>query len=141
MDQAVLEKLQCLDFSGKCVGLVGVGKLGSEIRSYAQANGAEKILLCDPPRNFQEADELSETFFVLWGNGMGGCELSNRDMETFVPIESLCICDIICIQVPLTKDGKYPTAGLITPQFLAKCRPNLILVNFSDPEILSIHNL
>ena len=68
--------------TAKTVGLVGVGKLGMRLRELAEKKGV-KTLLCDPPRNLDEATELGESFFSLWGNGMGGCELTGEGLETF----------------------------------------------------------
>jgi len=134
MERDIEEKLASLVKPDMTVGIVGVGKLGSEIRDYAFAKGA-KVLLCDPPRNFSEADDLSESFFGLWGNGMGGCEITHDGLETFVPLDSLSQCDIITVQVPLTTDGKFPTKGLITKEFIATCKPEAIILNFSSPEV------
>ncbi|MBQ9367869.1 MAG: hypothetical protein IJT83_08820 [Victivallales bacterium] len=122
--------------SGDIVGLVGVGKLGSKLRDEALTAGCE-VILCDPPRAFAEADELSESFFDLWGNGMGGCQLTNVGMETFVPLEKIARATVISIQVPLTRDGKYPTFGMITAEFLASCRPDVRILCWSSPEVVS----
>ena len=40
--------------TAKAVGLVGVGKLGTRLRELAEKKGV-KTLLCDPPRNLDEA--------------------------------------------------------------------------------------
>ena len=122
--------------TGDIVGLVGVGKVGTMLRDEALAAGCE-VILCDPPRAFAEADELSETFFDLWGNGMGGCQLTNVGMETFVPLENLVRATVISIQVPLTHEGKYATIGMITAAFLAKCRPDVRILCQSSTEVLA----
>ena len=116
------------------VGIVGVGRLGGEIRDYAVSRGA-KVLLCDPPRNFDEADELSGSFFGLWGNGMGGCEITHDGMETFVPLSSLAACDVITVQVPLTTDGQYPTKSFISKKIVAILKPTATILNFSSTEV------
>ena len=122
--------------TGDIVGLVGVGRLGTKLRDEALALGCE-VILCDPPRAFAEADELSESFFDLWGNGMGGCQLTNVGMETFVPLEKLARATVISIQVPLTREGKYPTCGMITADFLASCRPDARILCWSSPEVVA----
>ncbi len=122
--------------SGDIVGLVGVGRLGTKLRDEALAAGCE-VILCDPPRAFAEADELSETFFDLWGNGMGGCQLTNVGMETFLPLEKLVRATVISIQVPLTREGKYPTFGMINAEFLASCRPDARILCWSSPEVIA----
>lgn len=118
------------------IGIVGVGKLGGQVREYAAKRGLD-VLLCDPPRSYEEAAELGETFFDLWGNGMGGCQLTNVGMETYLPLDSLARADAICVQVPLVADGKYPTAGMIDAAFLAKCSPSMRIICLSDKAVIS----
>ena len=128
--------MDCTFKSGDIVGLVGVGRLGAKLRDEALALCCE-VILCDPPRAFAEADELSESFFDLWGNGMGGCQLTNVGMETFVPLEKLARATVISIQVPLTREGDYPTSGMITADFLATCRPDARILCWSSPEVVA----
>ena len=122
--------------TAKTIGLVGVGQLGTRLRELAEKKGV-KTLLCDPPRNLDEATELGESFFNLWGNGMGGCELTGAGLETFLPLDSLAVADVISIQVPLTHDKPFPTAGMITAEFLSKCRPNTCIICFSSREVIA----
>ena len=120
----------------KTIGLVGVGQLGTRLRELAEKKGV-KTLLCDPPRNLDEATELGESFFNLWGNGMGGCELTGAGLETFLPLDSLVAADVVSIQVPLTVEKPFPTAGMITAEFLSKCRPNTCIICFSSREVVA----
>ncbi len=122
--------------TAKTIGLVGVGQLGTRLRELAEKKGV-KTLLCDPPRNLDEATELGESFFNLWGNGMGGCELTGAGLETFLPLDSLAVADVISIQVPLTVEKPFPTAGMITAEFLSKCRPNTCIICFSLREVVA----
>ena len=122
--------------TAKTIGLVGVGQLGTRLRELAEKKGV-KTLLCDPPRNLDEATELGESFFNLWGNGMGGCELTGAGLETFLPLDSLAVADVISIQVPLTVDKPFPTVGLITAEFLSKCRPDTCIICFSSREVVA----
>ncbi|MBP5671240.1 MAG: hypothetical protein J6X49_02515 [Victivallales bacterium] len=122
--------------TAKAVGLVGVGKLGTQLRELAEKKGV-KTLLCDPPRNLDEATELGESFFSLWGNGMGGCELTGEGLETFLPLDSLAVADVICIQVPLTHEKPFPTAGMITADFLSRCHPDTCIICFSSHEVIA----
>jgi len=122
--------------TAKTIGLVGVGQLGTRLRELAEKKGV-KTLLCDPPRNLDEATELGESFFNLWGNGMGGCELTGAGLETFLPLDSLAVADVISIQVPLTQEKPFPTAGMITAEFLSKCRPNTCIICFSSREVVA----
>ena len=122
--------------TAKAVGLVGVGKLGTRLRELAEKKGV-KTLLCDPPRNLDEATELGESFFNLWGNGMGGCELTGAGLETFLPLDSLAVADVICIQVPLTAEKPFPTVGMITAAFLSKCHSDACIICFSSREVVA----
>ena len=122
--------------TAKTIGLVGVGQLGTRLRELAEKKGV-KTLLCDPPHNLDEATELGESFFNLWGNGMGGCELTGAGLETFLPLDSLAVADVISIQVPLTVEKPFPTAGMITTEFLSKCRPDTCIICFSSREVVA----
>jgi len=122
--------------AGCTVGLVGVGVLGTQLRDIAEDMGCHAVL-CDPPRNFAEADELSQHFFELWGNGMGGCQVSNEGMEVFVPLEALAAADLISIQVPLVDEPPFPTRGLIDASFMARLRQDARLLCFSPAEVIA----
>lgn len=122
--------------SNEVVGLIGVGNAGLKLRDAALAADCH-VILCDPPRSLEEASELSEHFFELWGNGMGGCQLSNVGMETFVPLDALARADKICIQVPLTSEGPFATRGMITNSFLSKCKPDAQILCFSDKAVIA----
>jgi len=101
----------------QCLGIVGLGTRGEAARQWAHAHNV-RVLLCDPPKAFDQAEEISETFFNLWGNGMGGCEQTGGGMETFVPLEALAAADAIVVTVPLTEQPPFPTRALITADFL-----------------------
>ena len=118
------------------VGIVGVGKLGGEVREYVTSLGLEPVL-CDPPRNLEEAEELGEHFFDLWGNGMGGCGLSNEGMEVFVPLDALTKADAIVLSVPLTIDGPFATCGMISGGFLRQCRSDMRIICLCDKAVVA----
>ena len=118
------------------VGIVGVGNFGSEVRDYVVAHGLDAVL-CDPPRNLEEATELGEHFFDLWGNGMGGCGLSNEGMEVFVPLDALARADAIVVQVPLTTAEPYATKGMISAEFLRKCRADMKIICLCDRNVVA----
>ena len=121
---------------GIIVGLVGVGKFGTLLQETALSTGC-KVLLCDPPRSFDEADELSETFFGLWGNGMGGCQVTGENLTTFVPLASLACADVIAIQVPLADQKPWPTRSMISRQFIEACKSTAKIFCFSDIDVIA----
>lgn len=121
---------------GRTLGLIGVGVFGETLREYALARGME-VLLCDPPRAQQEADELKDSFFELWGNGMGGCNLTGAELDNFLPMNCLARADVIAVQVPLVTDGPWPTRGLVNAKFLAACRPDVKIFCFSPEEVVA----
>lgn len=121
---------------GQTLGLIGVGAFGSELREYAMARGME-VLLCDPPRAQQETEELKDSFFELWGNGMGGCNLTGAELDNFLPMNCLARADVIAVQVPLVTDGPWPTRGLVNAKFLAACRPDVKILCFSPEEVVA----
>lgn len=121
---------------GRTLGLIGVGAFGSELREYALARGME-VLLCDPPRAQQETEELKDSFFELWGNGMGGCNLTGAELDNFLPMNCLARADVIAVQVPLVTDGPWPTRGLVNAKFLAACRPDVKILCFSPEEVVA----
>ena len=118
------------------VGLVGVGTFGTTLRELAEARGCQ-LLLCDPPKSFAQAEELNDGFFALWGNGMGGCELTGQGLDTYLPLSSLARAQVIAIQVPLTDASPNSTRNLITPEFLTRCRQDARIFCFSDPAVIA----
>ena len=69
-------------------GLVGIGAFGNALVTALRARG-QRVMLCDPPRSAEDADELCDALHIQWGNGMGGCDFSALSTETFVPLDNL----------------------------------------------------
>lgn len=89
----------------RTLGIVGVGCVGREVLRLATAMGMS-TLLCDPPRAEQEGS------------------------DGFVSLEELQRhSDIITLHVPLTREGRYPTRGMVDDAFVAQCLEGTILVN------------
>lgn len=83
---------------GTSVGLVGLGALGTRIRELLEAQPDIRLLLCDPVAAAAEADEISGEFFALWGNGMGGCQLTGEELEApLLPPERLAAAQTIVL--------------------------------------------
>jgi len=94
------------DPSGKTLGVVGVGHVGSVVARWAEGLGM-KVLLNDPPR--AEAE--------------GG--------EGFVDLDQIAKeADIISFHTPLTKPGTvHPSWHLCGEEFLAKVERHPIIIN------------
>lgn len=84
---------------GLCIGIVGVGHVGSLVAQMAERLGMT-VLLNDPPKGI-------------------GVSLETIARE----------CDVITFHTPLTHTGDYPTYHLCDASFLAQCKPNALIIN------------
>ena len=84
---------------GLCMGIVGVGHVGSLVAQMAERLGMT-VLLNDPPKGI-------------------GVSLETIARE----------CDVITFHTPLTHAGDYPTYHLCDASFLAQCKPNALIIN------------
>lgn len=84
---------------GLCIGIVGVGHVGSLVAQMAERLGMT-VLLNDPPKGI-------------------GVSLDTIARE----------CDVISFHTPLTHTGDYPTYHLCDASFLAQCKPNALIIN------------
>lgn len=85
--------------NSKTIGIVGVGHVGSLVAKMAEQRGMH-VLLNDLPK----------------GIGVSLDEIASQ-------------CDIITFHTPLTNDGEYPTYHLCDAAFLAKCKPDALIIN------------
>ena len=85
--------------AGLCIGIVGVGHVGSLVEQMAKRLGM-RVLLNDPPKGI-------------------GVPLDTIARE----------CDVITFHTPLTHTGGYPTYHLCDASFLAQCKPNALIIN------------
>ncbi|MCC8187614.1 MAG: 4-phosphoerythronate dehydrogenase PdxB [Bacteroides sp.] len=96
-----------------CIGIVGVGNVGSRVETVARDMGM-KVLLNDPPRKEQE--------------GSSG----------FVSLSQIAAaCDIITFHTPLTPTGKYQTLHLADAGFFDSLLRQPVLINTSRGEVVS----
>lgn len=94
-----------------CLGIVGVGHVGSRIRRMAQSLGL-RVLLNDPPR-------------------------ADRGEEGFVDLPVLAReCDMITFHTPLIREGKYKTFHLADAGFFASLQRKPFIVNTSRGEVI-----
>ena len=84
---------------GKTIGVVGYGHVGKLVAAMAEKNGY-RVLVSDPPL----------------GIGKPVAEIASE-------------CDIITFHTPLTREGDHPTYHLCNANVLARCKPNVLLIN------------
>jgi len=102
---------QSIDLTGKTVGIVGCGNVGSRVKARMEAIGI-KCLICDPPRAEIE--------------GQSG----------FHSMEEVALADIVSVHVPLVKEGKHATRGLINQSFIKSLSSDGIFINTSRGDVV-----
>ncbi len=99
--QYVLSVINSLRPECHCLGIVGVGHVGSIVDRWARANGIH-TLLCDPPRALREGP------------------------EQFVSLEEIARrCDVITFHVPLDSSTRH----MIDARFLSSVAPDCLIIN------------
>ena len=107
----LLEQEKSIKLKDACLGIVGVGHVGSRIQQLAERLGM-RVLLNDPPR----ADH-GEKGFV--------------DLRTLA-----CECDIITFHTPLERSGKYQTYHLANESFFNQLEKKPYIINTSRGEVI-----
>ncbi len=97
--------------SGKTLGVIGRGRIGSLVADWASHCGMT-VLACDPP---------------LADSGAA-------NLHRFEDIAARC--DLVTLHVPLTVAGPHPTQGMANRDWLARLRPGCILINSSRGEVI-----
>ena len=101
-----------LVLSGKTLGIIGVGRIGSLVAAKAPALGL-RTLLHDPP-------------------------LARATGERrYRPLSEILQADFITLHVPLTFDGPDATFHLIGADELARMAPSAILINTARGEVVN----
>lgn len=107
----LLQQEKHVELKDTCLGIVGVGHVGSHILSLADRLGM-RILLNDPPR-------------------------ADRGEEGFVSLETLAReCDIITFHTPLERNGEYRTFHLADRAFFHSLRKKPYIINTSRGEVV-----
>ena len=107
----LLQRERGINLKNACIGIVGVGHVGSRVRRVAEKLGM-RVLLNDPPR----ADQ-GETGFT--------------DLKTLTEK-----CDIITFHTPLIKEGKYKTFHLADQTFFESLKKKAVVINTSRGEVV-----
>lgn len=102
-----------MDFTGKTLGLIGLGSIGAEVARMAKNGFRMKILAYDPYIDKKKAAEK-------------GIEMKDSLEEIFTQ------ADIISIHVPLTAE----TRGLVSRELLSMLKPSAVFINFARGEIV-----
>ncbi len=117
--QGVADFIECIMYHVECrraahlsniqnssltLGVIGVGHVGSKVVKMAGRKGY-KVLVSDPPR--EARGEII------------GTPLLQIAREA----------DIITFHTPLTKDGDYPTWHLVSADFFAQCKSDVLIIN------------
>jgi erythronate-4-phosphate dehydrogenase len=106
-----LEKKLKTSFTGKNIGIIGCGNVGSRVKKRAEAIGLN-CLINDPP-------------------------LERAGKKGFLPIEDvLALSDIVTVHVPLSNNGDYPTYKLINERFISNMKHDAVLFNTSRGAVL-----
>lgn len=107
----LLEKEKGINLKNSCIGIIGVGHVGTRIRNMAERLGM-KILLNDPPRN---------------DNG----EKGYVDLQTIADN-----CNIITFHTPLIREGEYKTYHLADKDFFGLLKRKPVIINTSRGEVI-----
>lgn len=107
----LLQQEKGLNLKNACIGIVGVGHVGSRIKQLAERLGM-KVLLNDPPREAQ-----GESGFT--------------DLQTLAQC-----CDVITFHTPLVKQGNFPTFHLADESFFASLQRQPYIINTSRGEVI-----
>lgn len=105
-----LESIRDFSLTGKTLGIVGLGNVGTEVKRTAELLGLE-VLAYDPVR--QEAGEYG-----------------------LVSAEAVWQADIVTIHVPYEKAGLFPTHHLATASRLYAMKPGAVLINTARGSVL-----
>jgi erythronate-4-phosphate dehydrogenase len=96
--------------SGMTAAVVGRGNVGSRVKSLLETLGLE-VVANDPP-------------------------LADAGEPGLVSIDEALAQDIVCLHVPLTRQGPYPTYRFIGREQLARMHDNALLVNTSRGDVV-----
>lgn len=107
----LLQKQRGLVLNRACMGIVGVGHVGSLVKQVAESLGM-KVVCCDPPR-------------------------ADRGESGFLPLQELVgACDVITFHTPLIREGKYSTFHMADEAFFSSLKPGVIIINTSRGEVI-----
>jgi phosphoglycerate dehydrogenase-like enzyme len=110
-----LAKMKRMQLSGKTIGIIGYGRIGQQIKEYAEAFKMN-VLVADKNKT-----KMEEVFH-------------NQELDLD---DVLLDSDIITLHVPLNDSTK----GMISKEQIAMMKPKALLINTSRQEIIDIDSL
>ena len=96
--------------AGSRAGIVGRGNVGSRTLRLLRMLGVD-VVANDPP-------------------------LADAGVTGLVSLDAALNCDIVCLHVPLTRDGPYPTWRMIDASALERLRDDALLVNAARGDVI-----
>ena len=105
----ILAKQQGFSLSGKTIGIVGVGNIGTLVKRKVEALGMSPVLH-DPP-------------------------LAEKGLIEHHSLEETLGSDVVTLHTPFTTDGPYPTYHLLNEQTFKNLKPSAILINAARGEV------
>lgn len=110
----------------KCIGVVGVGHVGSIVSDWARQLGME-VLECDPPRARRECQSETERTCSTNSCNTNGCR---EGVGRFCSLEEIASrCDIVTFHVPHTTTGPDATHHMAGKQFFDSLLQPITIVN------------
>ncbi len=100
---ALLDK-QATTLSGQTAAIIGCGRIGCRVLDKLNTMGVDCVIN-DPPLKAKTGD------------------------RRYLTMDVVLSADIITVHVPLTRNGAHPTYHLVDEEFLARIKPNAILIN------------
>ena len=101
-----LSEKKDFSLSGKTVGIIGCGNVGSRVRRKLAALGMT-CMVSDPPL------------------------AASDDHAEFVELDEALQADIVTLHVPLSNSGMHPTYHLVDTAALQKLKPGAVFINTS----------
>ena len=95
---------------GSRAGIVGRGNVGGRTRRLLRVMGLD-VVANDPP-------------------------LADQGVSDLVSLDEALDSDIVCLHVPLTRSGPYPTWRMIDAAALGRMRPGALLVNAARGDVI-----
>ncbi|WP_273426894.1 4-phosphoerythronate dehydrogenase PdxB [Marinobacter sp.] len=112
------ERRGLADWTRLSVGVVGVGRVGSELARKLERLGFD-VFLCDPPRAEREDDSDNP----------------------FVSLEEALACDVVTLHTPLTRNQPHATYHMVGAAELEGLSADQLLINAGRGEVIDAEAL